>query len=280
LYELNVIRDDFTDSVCLIAEFKQLFSGSNDQEVANANNVCCDDGIFFSFPVYGGQGENVHYTVGGQQFEGYFISPSTNAPLVFLVHDWDGLTDYEVKRAGMLAELGYAVFCVDMYGKGVRPTERSEKKKMTKSLYADRPRMRSLLEGGLKTARGLGANLENAVAMGYCFGGTCVLELGRSGKNMKGFVAFHGGLTIPKNQDYTKAKGSYLILHGSADTAVKMSDFATLTEALEKNKINHEMITYSGAPHAFTVFGSPRYREDADKKSWARFLDFLSATLK
>ncbi len=236
--------------------------------------------MLFSFPAYGGQGKVIPYSVGEEQFEGYYISPSANAPLLFLVHDWDGLTDYEVKRAAMLAELGYAVFCVDMYGKGVRPTERAEKKKMTKSLYSDRPRMRLLLNGGLQKARELGANLENAVAMGYCFGGTCILELGRSGKNMKGFVSFHGGLAIPKSQDYSQAKGSYLILHGSADTAVTMNDFGTLTEALEKYTIEHEMITYSGAPHAFTIFGSPRYREDADKKSWARFVDYLSATLK
>lgn len=70
-----------------------------------------------------------------------------------------------------------------------------------------------------------------------------------------------------------------MVLHGSADTAVTMEDFASLTNELEENHIQHEMISYSGAPHAFTVFGSKRYREDADKKSWQRFTEYLADTL-
>ena len=225
-------------------------------------------------------GKHIDYSVNGEVFEGYYISPSPNAPLVFLVHDWDGLTDYEVKRAGMLAELGYAVFCVDMFGKGVRPTEIKEKKKLTGALYADRPRMRILLNSGLKAAKAQGAHIENGVAMGYCFGGAVVLELARSGADMKGFVTFHGGLAIPEGQNYSLTKGKMLVLHGSADTAVTMEDFADLAIALERQGVNHEMITYSGAPHAFSVFGSPRYREDADRKSWDRFVGFLNDTLR
>lgn len=225
-------------------------------------------------------GKHIDYSVNGEVFEGYYISPAPNAPLVFLVHDWDGLTGYEVKRAGMLAELGHAVFCVDMFGKGVRPTEINEKKKLTSALYADRPRMRILLNGGLEAAKAQGAHIENGVAMGYCFGGTVVLELARSGAAMKGFVTFHGGLAIPEGQNYSLTKGKMLVLHGSADSAVTMEDFADLAVALESKGVNHEMITYSGAPHAFSVFGSPRYREDADRKSWDRFVGFLNDTLR
>lgn len=227
----------------------------------------------------GADGKTVMYQVNGQSYEGYYISPSDKAPLVVLIHDWDGLTDYEVKRAHMLAASGYAVFAADLFGAGVRPTEVVDKRQHTGELYKDRNKMRALMNGALETARQKGARIENAVAAGYCFGGAAVLEWARSGAGMKGFVTFHGGLKTPEGQDYSQTKGSLLILHGSADTAITMDQFAALTNELESAGVSHEMITYSGAQHAFTVFGSSRYHEAADKKSWKRFQEFLTATL-
>jgi len=153
------------------------------------------------------------------------------------------------------------------------------KRQHTGALYKDRAKMRSLLNGALETAQSNGANINDAIAMGYCFGGAAVLELARSGANLKGFVTFHGGLSTPSGQDYSKTKGNVLILHGSADTAITMNDFAKLGSELEQAKVSHEMISYGGAPHAFTVFGSDHYREDADKQSWQRFTKFLDETL-
>lgn len=225
-------------------------------------------------------GESVSYEVYGKPYEGYYISPSAAAPLVLLVHDWDGLTDYEVKRANMLADLGYAVFAADLFGAGVRPTEMSDKRQHTGELYEDREKMRRLLQGALETAESRGANIRNAVAMGYCFGGSAVLELARSGAELRGFVTFHGGLSTPEGQDYSKTKGRLLIMHGTADANITMEDFSRLAVQLEEKGVPHEMITYGGAPHAFTVFGSDRYREDADKASWQRFRLFLDETLE
>jgi dienelactone hydrolase len=225
-------------------------------------------------------GQTIGYQVDGADYEGYFISPSPKAPLVLLVHDWDGLTDYEIKRAGMLADMGYAVFAADLFGKGVRPKEVKDKRQHTGELYKDREKMRRLLQGAMATAKGLKADAQNAVAMGYCFGGAAVLEYARSGADLKGFATFHGGLSTPEGQDYSAAKGALLIMHGTADTAITMEDFAKLAAELEHQGVPHEMITYSGAPHAFTVFGTERYREDADMKSWDRFSDFLAETLK
>jgi dienelactone hydrolase len=224
-------------------------------------------------------GKLVSYEVNGEAFEGYYISPSPNAPLILLIHDWDGLTDYEVKRANMLADMGYTIFAADLFGAGVRPTEVKDKRQHTGELYKDREKMRKLLRGALETAKSKGANIHNAVAMGYCFGGAAVLELARSGEDLKGFITFHGGLSTPAGQDYSKTKGKLLILHGTADTNITMDDFARLASELEEKGIPHEMITYGGAPHAFTVFGSNRYREDADKKSWKRFTQFLGEML-
>jgi len=224
-------------------------------------------------------GSSVSYKVSGAPYEGYFISPSPKAPLILLIHDWDGLTDYEVKRAKMLAGLGYAVFAADLFGAGVRPTEVKDKRQHTGELYKDRKKMRSLIQGALDVAKSKGAEVSNAVVMGYCFGGAAVLEFARSGANMKGFVTFHGGLSTPAGQDYSKTKGKLLILHGTADSAITMDQFAKLASELEEKKVAHEMITYSGAPHAFTVFGSSRYRKDADKKSWKRFTEFLNEVI-
>jgi dienelactone hydrolase len=229
---------------------------------------------------FGATGASVTYQVNGQSYEGYYISPSNQAPFVLLIHDWDGLTDYEVKRANMLAELGYAVFALDLFGAGVRPTELKDKRQHTGELYKNRGKMRALMKGALDTARNRGANIENAVAVGYCFGGAAVLELARSGAELKGFATFHGGLKTPEGQDYTKTRGEILIMHGTADTAITMDQFADLSKEMESAGVAHEMITYGGAQHAFTVFGENRYQETADKKSWKRFTEFLADTLK
>lgn len=225
-------------------------------------------------------GEAVTYEAGGKTCEGYYTSPATNAPLVLIAHDWDGLTDYEVKRADMLHELGYAAFAVDLFGKGVRPKKLKEKRRLTGALYKDRAKMLELLNDGIKAAREQGANVDRAVAIGYCFGGTAVLELARSGAELDGFVTFHGGLETPEGQDYSKVKSSVLALHGTADQHVPMEAFAALAKELEAANVPHEMITYGGARHAFTVPGSDRYNADADSKSWQRFKMYLTETLK
>src|SRR5210317_1972665 len=228
---------------------------------------------------FGATGTPVTYQVNGQSYEGYFVEPAKKSPLVLLIHDWDGLTDYEVKRANMLADMGYAVFAADLFGAGVRPTEVKDKRQHTGELYKDRDKMRALLQGALKTAKSKGANVHNAVMMGYCFGGAAVLEFARSGADLKGFVTFHGGLKTPAGQDYSKTKGKLLILHGTADKNITMDQFAKLAAELEEKGISHEMITYGGAPHAFTVFSEKRYRKQADEKSWKRFAEFLAETL-
>jgi dienelactone hydrolase len=233
--------------------------------------------LLLATPLYAG-GKAVTYSVGGQEYEGYYVSGGDNAPLLMLVHDWDGLTDYEVKRAHMLAELGYSVFAADLFGKGVRPTEVKDKKQHTGELYKDREKMRSILMASFAEGVKQGGDGSRSVVFGYCFGGAAVLEMARSGAPATGFASFHGGLSTPEGQDYTQTKGKILVFHGTADTAITMEDFADLGAELERTGVDHEMITYGGAPHAFTVFGSQRYREEADKQSWTRFTEYLKST--
>lgn len=231
--------------------------------------------LMLSVSVYSFAGSYEDYNFGGKTYEGYYSEVSKNSPVVFIVHDWDGITDYEFKRTGMLNELGYSVFLIDMFGKGVKPVTLDEKRGLTGDLYKNRDKMRGILYAAYDKAVSLKANTKNAVVMGYCFGGAVVLEFARSGADFRSFVSFHGGLATPEGQDYSKVKGEILIFHGSADTSVKIEDFANLVNELEKYNVKHEMLTYSGAPHAFSVFGTERYREVADRKSWKRFTEYL-----
>ncbi len=233
--------------------------------------------VFFITSAYAG--ENITYDINGKPYEGYFVSPDSGAPLVLLIHDWNGLTDYEIQRSEMLAEEGYAVMAADLFGAGIRPTEDKDKRQHTGELYKDRAKMRALMQGALDAAKSKGANINNVVVMGYCFGGAAALEMARSGADLKGFVSFHGGLTTPEGQNYENTKGKIIVFHGTADTAISMDDFAQLARELEESNVPHEMVTYGGAPHAFTEFSSDRYRKDADMASWNRFLEFLEKVL-
>ncbi|MEC9283783.1 MAG: dienelactone hydrolase family protein [Bdellovibrionota bacterium] len=221
----------------------------------------------------------IEYKVKNTSYEGFYLKKSDTAPLIFIHHDWDGLTGYEKKRAQMLFDKGYSVFALDLFGKGIRPTEVKDKKQHTGELYKDRNKMRAIMLSAYNKAQELKLNVGNAVSIGYCFGGASVLEQARAGVDLKGFATFHGGLSTPDGQDYKNTKGKIIIFHGTADEAISMEVFAELAEELEKAKVKNEMITYSQAPHAFTVFDGGRYHKEADEKSWARLQGFLKETL-
>ncbi len=226
--------------------------------------------------------KDITYSVDDQTYQGYYAqADKPNAPFILLIHDWDGLTDYERKRADMLAEEGYNVLAADLFGAGVRPTELEDKKRLTAELYDNRGKMRRLLAGALNIGQQQGNNVREGVTMGYCFGGSVALELARSGFEQKAFVPFHGGLETPATQNYDNVRGEVLVFHGSADEAVPLEDFTALGKALEASKVPHEMITYSGAVHAFTDFYNPdRYDARADERSWNHFLGFLADEYK
>ena len=225
--------------------------------------------------------EDVTYEVDGDSYQGYFAAAEgTPRGLVFLVQDWDGLTDYEKRRAEMLAEMGYDAFAVDMFGEGVRPEEVDHRRALTGALYQDRAKMRALLAAGLEQARSL-SDADGVVAMGYCFGGAVTLELARSGmaEDVVGYASFHGGLATPEGQGYAADTPPILVLHGGADTAITMPEVAAFAEELEAAGVTYTIEVYSGAPHAFTVFGSSRYQERADQSSWEAFTGFLEERL-
>ena len=226
-------------------------------------------------------GESVTYEVAGAAYEGYMAMPEGEPRgLVLVIHDWDGLGDYEMERADMLAELGYAAFAADLYGAGNRPESIDARKAETAKLYEDREAMRARILGGLATARD-GIGDLGAVVMGYCFGGAATLELARSGaaENVVAYTTFHGGLATPEGQSWDGVDDFVLVAHGGADSAISLDDVARLGRELEAAGTPYEIQIYSGAPHAFTVFGSDRYRERADRESWEAFTDLLAERL-
>ncbi len=230
-------------------------------------------------------GETVTYEVDDQTYEGYYARNTAlgqNQPTVMIIHDWDGLGDYERRRAQMLAEQGYAAFAADLYGKGVRPDTLAGKKRESGALYQDRAAMRARMQGALDQLAELdGASADNAVAIGYCFGGSAVLELARSGADLDGFVPFHGGLGTPEGQDYANVQGPLLILHGTQDSVSGLDEVADLTQRLDQAGADYRVELYGGARHAFTVWTSQeRYHPQADLRSWAALSDFLTRALK
>jgi dienelactone hydrolase len=228
-------------------------------------------------------GESVVYEIEGQPFEGYFArNPGfgDDQPIVLLIHDWNGIGDYEQRRVEMLAERGYAAFAADLYGQGNRPSNVEESQAESGKLYSDRATMRQRLMAGLEEAQSMaGVDPDRVVAMGYCFGGAAVLEMARAGADIDGFVSFHGGLATPEGQDYSDVQAPILVLHGGNDPVAPMSEVATLADELNAAAVPYDMEIYGGVLHSFTVWGadggSSRYDAHADTQSWDALLSFL-----
>ena len=224
-----------------------------------------------------------HYTVDGTRYEGFFARNTqlgNMQPVVVLIHDWDGLGEYEQTRARMLARAGYAVFAVDLYGKGVRPQTLEAKRTRSGALYKDREEFRKRLFGSLAALDGLeGVDPGRVVVLGYCFGGAAVLELARAGADLQGGICFHGGLTTPEGQHYAELKGPLLILHGTEDAVAPMEDVLSLTRDLDTVDATFRIKLYSGTGHAFTEWSGDRYAATADLDSWQECLRFLEARL-
>ncbi|MCB1884028.1 MAG: dienelactone hydrolase family protein [Geminicoccaceae bacterium] len=241
-------------------------------------------GIVFSTPPARAEikGEAVAYKVAGRDYEGYFAANTRveNAPLVLLVHDWDGLDDYERRRAEMLAERGFSAFAVDLYGKGVRPTTTDEAKTESGKLYKDRDAMRVRLFAGLDEAKAMAKAATKTAIIGYCFGGSAVLEFARAGAPLDGFVSFHGGLQVPEGEDFKSVKAPVLVLQGSEDPVSPIGLVAEVAQAMSRDGVAYDMQIYGGARHAFTVWDGGDYDAKADRLSWDAMLAFFDERLR
>ncbi|SER56709.1 Dienelactone hydrolase [Tranquillimonas rosea] len=226
---------------------------------------------------------NYHeYTVGDRTFEGYV---ATNTALdeprgtVLIVHDWDGMTEYEERRADMLAALGYTAFAIDVYGADTDPQTTEENRSLSGALYEDRETFRERLMGSIEEAGNIPGASDDMVLMGYCFGGAAALEALRAGAELDGFATFHGGLETPEGQDYSAAEGPVMVFHGSADPVSGMEAMAGLLNNLQEAGIEHGAEVFGGARHSFTVWGSDDYDLEADQAAWRGFQEFLEEAL-
>jgi dienelactone hydrolase len=234
--------------------------------------------------------ETVDYKQGGTTLEGFLAyddSVSGKRPGVLVVHQWLGLTDYEKMRAKMLAQLGYVAFCADIYGKGVRPKAVQEAGALAGKYKSDRTLLRARVNAGLdELKKNELVDTHRVAAIGYCFGGTTVLELALSGAELNGVVSFHGGLDAPNPADAENIKCKVLALAGADDPFQDPSDLAAFEKEMRDANVDWQIVFYGGAVHAFTQpdpgFVNPgaKYNERADKRSWQAMKDFFAEIFK
>lgn len=238
--------------------------------------------------------KNILYTDQGVELEGYLaydsekVKPGAAAvpgiPGVMIVHQWMGLTEYEKSRARQLAELGYVALAVDIYGKNDRPANRGQAGQWAGKYKGDRALFRQRLLAGLKTLQAQ-ANVDpkRIAAIGYCFGGTGVLELARMGAPVAGVVSFHGGLDAKLPADAKEHKPKVLVLHGADDPGVPQPQIDSFVKEMNAAGFDWQMIYYSGAVHSFTQkeagndnsTGSA-YNARADARSWQAMKQFFA----
>jgi len=235
--------------------------------------------------------EVVEYKDGDTTLEGVRVwddAIKSPRPGVLVVHQWLGLTDYEKHRAEMLAGLGYVAFCADIYGKGVHPKNTQEAGAEATKYKTNRKLLRSRVNAGLEALKKNDlVDAKHLAAVGYCFGGTAVIELARSGADVAGVVSFHGGLDSPAPADGLNIKGKVLACHGADDPYVSAKDLAAFEDEMRQAKVDWTMIKYGGAVHSFTqpMAGNDNskgaaYNEKADRHSWKAMELFLAGALK
>ena len=224
----------------------------------------------------GGHGNALEYQVGDKTFSAH-VEKAAAAPkgTIYIVHDWNGLDDYEKTRAAMLAEQGYNAVAIDLFGVGAKLEGRDDYRRETGALYKDRGEFRARLAAAINAGKSLGDGGKSFI-IGYCFGGAAVLETARAGMSLDGYVSFHGGLGTPDGQDYSATKAPVLLLHGSADPVSGMEDLASLLNQLKEAGVPHDAEVFGGARHSFTVAGSRDYDADADARSWDALMRFLA----
>ena len=228
----------------------------------------------------------VEYKDGDTVLEGLVSFPkhlTAKTPAVLVVHEWTGIGPYVKMRLKKLADLGYIAFAADIYGKGVRPATPEEAGK-TAGIYKNnrallRKRVTLAFQEMLKQKN---VNPEKTVAIGYCFGGTSILELARTGANLKGFVSFHGGLNTPTPKDAANIKGEVLAFHGGDDPYVPLKEVEDFENEMRSGKVNWELVKFGGAVHSFTNPDAGNdnskgaaYNKAADEKSWEGMKVFL-----
>jgi dienelactone hydrolase len=242
--------------------------------------------LIFSLSSFAATETVIEYKDGKTVLEGVLFTPEKAdkaLPAVIVVHEWMGLNDYAKKRARQLADMGYVAFAADIYGKGVRAKDVKEASELSSMYKSDRKLLRSRINAALSTLRKQkGVDRKNISAIGYCFGGTTVLELARSGADVRGVVSFHGGLSTPTPEDGKKIKSKVLVLHGGVDPYVPATEVEGFYKEMNDAKVDYQFVAYANTVHSFTnpeAGNDPSkgaaYNPSSDKRSFEAMSDFL-----
>jgi dienelactone hydrolase len=232
---------------------------------------------------------DIVYKDGDTELTGHFAyddAAATPMPGVIVVHEWWGNNEYARRRARDLAALGYAAFAIDMYGTNRLATTPDQAMALSKPFRDDRGLMVRRAEAGLKTLLAQPqVDKERIGAIGYCFGGTTVLELARHGADLKGAVSFHGGLATPEAAEPGRVKAQVLALNGGDDKSVSEAEKQNFIKEMTAAGVTFKSIDYPGATHAFSnpeateigkKFNMPiAYDAAADAKSWEEMKKFF-----
>jgi dienelactone hydrolase len=235
----------------------------------------------------------VEYTADGlpcRGFVAYDENHKGKLPIVVVVHEWWGLTDYVKDRARQLAALGYFAMDADMFGNGKTAPTPTEAMAMTKPYYTNPAITKTRLEAAIAKAKTFPqADSSRVAAMGYCFGGFVVLNAAKLGAPLKGTVSFHGDLSGVAPQKGA-VQGRILICQGGDDPFVPEKARAAFKKTMDSAGVNYTFKTYPGALHAFTNPGATElgkkfklpiaYNATADSASWNDMKSFFDAVLK
>jgi dienelactone hydrolase len=235
-------------------------------------------------------GSTVHYTDGPQPLEGYLAAPPSaiEVPGIIIVPSWLSITKSICRRADRLAQLGYAAFVVDVFGAGIRPAPPQNPLEVIRPFLEDRRVFRRRLLAGLDAFhRQPECSRTNVAAIGYCLGGCGVLELARSGANLRGVVSLHGILDTPFPAEPGAIKSKILVLHGDEDPIAPIDRVMAFCEEMRLARANWEINIYGGARHSFTgegVFEEPTreagLHPQSEARSWQIMVAFLQEVLK
>lgn len=228
----------------------------------------------------------IDYEDGTRLLEGYLAYHDTGKakPAVLIAHDWSGRREFACKAAERIADMGYVGFALDMYGKGIVGADGDAEKNgaLMSPFVKDRALLRRRINVALHTVRQLPqVDASKIAAMGYCFGGMCVLELARSGADIRGVISIHG-IFAQGNVANEKITAKVLCLHGHDDPMVPPEQVLALETELTKAEVDWQIHVYGGTMHAFTNpkannpnFGTV-YKEQAANRAYQSIANFLN----
>ena len=245
--------------------------------------------IILIFSSANAQSTVVEYKDGAQILSGISVKPVgalKNNPGVLILPAWMGIKDHEKEVANNLAALGYNTFVADIYGIDQRPKNYQEAGAKAgyfkKNIMEYQTRIQLALEQLVKQ----GANRDEIVVIGYCFGGTGAVEAARTNMKVKGIVSFHGGLGRDESRTIESIFPKVLILHGADDNYVPKEEVEKFQNEMRIAKADWQMTYYANAVHAFTDKSTGNdnskgaaYNEKADKRSFQALRDFLKEVL-